>query len=158
MDPDRDADGPRLLRPERLMMRLAAILLGLGLLAAAAQDGRVAPAPDVPDGERYALRETEGGTLRVDRRTGAVSLCRQKDGHWLCTPAADERKALEAEIARLQARVAELEKHAPQSEGRTRPRLPDGPGLRRAFDRLGRLMRDVVGALAAIRDRIARSG
>ena len=79
-------------------------------------------------------------------------MCRQKDGHWLCTPAADERKALEAEIARLQARVAELEKNVPQSEGRARPRLPDGPELRRAFDTLGRLMRNFVGAL--IRGRI----
>ena len=42
------------------------------------------------------------GTLRLDTRTGAVSLCAKKDAAWSCNAVPDERTALENEIARLQ--------------------------------------------------------
>lgn len=134
-------------------MRLAIFLLGLGLATAAAQD---APGSAPGAGERYEMRETDGGYMRLDRRTGTVSVCRRTNGGWTCTLAPDERKALESEIARLQARVAELEKAAPQA--RRSFHLPEKRELRRAFDYLGRLMRDFVEALAMIRGRLERSG
>ncbi|MBV8836790.1 MAG: hypothetical protein JO000_09635, partial [Alphaproteobacteria bacterium] len=40
--------------------------------------------------------------LRLDTRTGQVSLCAKKDAGWSCNAVPDERTALEGEIARLQ--------------------------------------------------------
>jgi hypothetical protein len=59
------------------------------------------PAHDPADA-RYAYHDIDGGYLRLDLRTGEVSTCRQRDGGWICTLAAEERAALESEIARLQ--------------------------------------------------------
>src|SRR5271169_1327130 len=59
------------------------------------------PAHDPADA-RFAYHDIDGGYLRLDLRTGEVATCRQRDGGWVCTLAAEERAALENEIARLQ--------------------------------------------------------
>jgi hypothetical protein len=59
------------------------------------------PAHDPADA-RFAYHDIDGGYLRLDLRTGEVATCRQRDGSWICTLAAEERAALESEIARLQ--------------------------------------------------------
>ena len=43
----------------------------------------------------------EGGFLRMDSHTGAVSMCQRIGGKWACEAVADDRRALEAEIERL---------------------------------------------------------
>ena len=48
--------------------------------------------------------------LRLDTRTGAVSICARKDASWACTSVPDERQALENEIARLQRENGALKK------------------------------------------------
>ena len=48
--------------------------------------------------------------LRLDTRTGAVSLCAKKDAGWACNAVPDERAALENEIARLQRENGALKK------------------------------------------------
>jgi len=57
-----------------------------------------------PAGEngRYSLSPVSDGMLRLDTRTGQVSLCARKDSGWSCNAVPDERSALESEIARLQ--------------------------------------------------------
>jgi hypothetical protein len=50
------------------------------------------------------------GMLRLDTRTGAVSLCARKDTAWSCNTVPDERQALENEIARLQRENGTLKK------------------------------------------------
>jgi hypothetical protein len=64
----------------------------------------VADAQSPPDSEngRYSFSPVTDGMLRLDTRTGAVSLCARKDAAWSCTTVPDERQALENEIARLQ--------------------------------------------------------
>ena len=47
-------------------------------------------------------RLTYAGYLRLDLRTGEVATCRQREAGWTCMLAAEERAALETEIARLQ--------------------------------------------------------
>jgi hypothetical protein len=59
------------------------------------------PAHDPADA-RFAYHDIDGGYLRLDLRTGEVATCRQRDGSWICTLAAEERAALESEIARVQ--------------------------------------------------------
>jgi hypothetical protein len=63
-----------------------------------------APAQTAPDGEngRFTFHRVEDGYLRLDARTGQVSVCARKPVGWACHPVPDERSALEGEIARLQ--------------------------------------------------------
>ena len=66
-------------------------------------------APDSENG-RYTFSQVADGMLRLDTRTGAVSLCAKKDAGWACNAVPDERAALENEIARLQRENGTLKK------------------------------------------------
>ena len=66
-------------------------------------------APDSENG-RYTFSQVADGMLRLDTRTGAVSLCAKKDAGWACNAVPDERAALESEIARLQRENGALKK------------------------------------------------
>lgn len=57
--------------------------------------------PDDENG-RFSFSQTKDGLLRLDSRTGQVSLCGEREAGWACHVVPDERSALEAEIARLQ--------------------------------------------------------
>lgn len=74
---------------------------------------------------RYALERTDTGILRLDRQTGAVSVCTERAEGWACVAAADDREALEGEIARLAAENVELKKRLAEAEG-TRPPAATG--------------------------------
>jgi hypothetical protein len=91
------------------MFRPAIVLLGLALaglpVTAQAQNGP----PDSENG-RYSFSRVEDGYLRLDQRTGQVSLCARRNLGWSCHPVPDERAALEDEIARLQRDNAALKK------------------------------------------------
>jgi hypothetical protein len=82
-------------------------LLALALFASPAALAQ----PKAPDSEngRYTMSPVADGILRLDTRTGQVSVCRQRAGGWACEAAADDRAAYEKEIARLQDKVAKLE-------------------------------------------------
>lgn len=54
------------------------------------------------DDNRYTFSRTDEGYLRLDGRTGQVSLCTRRAVGWACQAVPDERAALEAEIARVQ--------------------------------------------------------
>jgi hypothetical protein len=90
--------------PRLFAMPLALILTALPLTASA-QNG----APDTENG-RYSFNRVEDGFLRLDQRTGQVSVCARRDLGWSCHPVPDERAALEEEIARLQRENAALKK------------------------------------------------
>jgi len=80
---------------------LAAVILFAAADAACAQN-----APTDENG-RYTLSATENGYLRLDTRTGAVSICTSKGG-WTCRVVPDERAALDQEIGRLQSDIDKL--------------------------------------------------
>lgn len=83
------------------MIRIVAVLFIAGLALtqqpAHAQD----PSPE-PDDARYSFNRVEEGFLRLDIRTGQVSLCSRKTVGWTCQVVPDERAVLESEIARVQ--------------------------------------------------------
>ena len=90
------------------MRRLIALLA----LAAAAGGPAALAQTAVPDSEngRYTFNQVADGMLRLDTRTGQVSLCAKKDAGFACNTVPDERTALENEIARLQRENGALKK------------------------------------------------
>jgi hypothetical protein len=101
--------------------RLLAIVViaGSGLAAAAA-----GAQPSSPEGgdTRFTFHRADDGYLRLDGRSGQVSMCHRRTTGWQCQLVPDERTALEAEISRLQSDNAALKK---ELLSRSLP-LPDG--------------------------------
>jgi hypothetical protein len=62
------------------------------------------------EGGRYTFHQVSDGVLRLDTRTGQVSLCSRRAAGWACEAVPDERSALENEIARLQSQNAALKR------------------------------------------------
>jgi hypothetical protein len=89
-------------------MTRSVIILALALTAIAAP-AQAQSAPDSENG-RYTFSQVPDGMLRLDTRTGAVSICAKKDAGWACNSVPDERQALENEIARLQGENGALKK------------------------------------------------
>ena len=52
--------------------------------------------------ERYRLEKSATGYVRMDTKTGEMSICEEKWGELVCKIAADERTAVQDEIERLQ--------------------------------------------------------
>jgi len=90
--------------------------------------------PDARTGPsyRFAFHPRGDGYLRLDRVTGALSLCAPEGAAWSCVAARDERTVLDREIARLQRDNAALKSALLERGGD----LPAGmaPPLPRAAD------------------------
>ena len=88
------------------------IRIALPAVVAVALAGSAAWAQSPPDSDdaRYSFSRTDDGYLRLDGRTGQVSICTRRSAVWACQVVPDERGALEAEIARLQGENATLKR------------------------------------------------
>lgn len=109
--------------------------------------GFAAPAmAEDTDMARFALEKTDGGFVRLDRKTGALTLCQEKDGTLTCRMAADERAAYEEDLTRLEKRVEALEKSLatgrPQAKGEP---LPSDEEVERSIGIMERFMRSFFG-------------
>ncbi len=81
--------------------------------------GATVPLASAKETGRFSMTKVEDGFLRLDTKTGAVSLCTRKNGKWACGSLDDDAHALEKTIdrltlenKRLSARVKELERLA----------------------------------------------
>ena len=141
------------------MVRAVAAVSFLTLLAqgspACAQD-----APGERDEARYSFNKVDDGYLRLDGRTGQVSLCTRRPAGWACQAVADDRTALEAEIARLQGENAALKKDMLARNlplpGTVKPepprlQLPSDADLNRMMAFLDKMWRRLVEMIAAWR-------
>ena len=102
-------------------MRMVTLAVITCLIAVA---GPAAADPATPDREngRYTFKDVPDGLLRLDTRSGQVSLCDKRAAGWACQALPDDRTALEDEIARIDRENALLRK---QLIARGVP-LPDG--------------------------------
>ena len=118
-----------------------ALLLSAALACACGTLVRAASAAEGSDTGRFSLMPYEDGLLRLDSRTGGISLCSIDAGVLTCRAGADERSALEAEIDRLSRENATLRDKvgspAPDASPAPAPApdtpqgtLPDAPRLR----------------------------
>jgi len=66
-------------------------------------------APENEDG-RYTFSKVPDGFVRLDGRSGEVSVCSRRTVGWSCQAVPEDRAVLENEIARLRAENATLKK------------------------------------------------
>ncbi|PHP65509.1 hypothetical protein CSC94_19105 [Zhengella mangrovi] len=97
--------------------RIAAAGLALAIGAAAPASAQEMRFDLQRDGDRY---------VRLDRQTGAISVCRDEEGGLVCRMSADERQAWDTEVADLRTRVEALEKRLADLEGRPAATGNDG--------------------------------
>jgi uncharacterized protein (UPF0335 family) len=71
---------------------IAAALLAASAVALAAGE----------DPGRYTMTPVEGGFARLDRETGAMSICTGKEGDWTCKPIAEMQKEMQDRIQKLE--------------------------------------------------------
>src|SRR5690606_36633652 len=90
---------PATIRPQEMRMRALIIAIpaiaaiGLGAAGVASQERH----------GRYLLNPVENGFVRLDTETGAMSVCTQRNGRWVCVMMGDEAKALQDEVECLRA-------------------------------------------------------
>ncbi len=118
----------------KTLLTLAALSLGVPL--AMAQDAAT---------DRYTLEKSESGFVRLDRQTGAVTLCTEADGTLTCRMAADERAAYDADLARLEKRVEALEKRVAEGTAAKSGELPSDAEIDRSIGIMERFMRTFFG-------------
>ncbi|HWK86561.1 MAG TPA: hypothetical protein VNQ34_03560 [Xanthobacteraceae bacterium] len=114
-------------------MRSAVFLLTLALASPAVAQviDNSKLAPESENG-RFTMSPVAGGVMRMDTRTGKISICRQKGDAWACEAAADDRGAYEQEIARLQDKVAKLEREL-RTGDKTEMKLPSDAEVDKAM-------------------------
>ncbi|RAZ76450.1 hypothetical protein [Mesorhizobium atlanticum] len=101
--------------------------------------------------DHYRLEKSANGYVRMDTRTGAMSICEERAGQLVCKMAADERAAYQDEIDRLDnsvkaldARVAKLENSL---SARLESQLPSEEDFNRTMsymERFFRTFKDIV--------------
>lgn len=99
--------------------------------------------------DRYTMEKSAGGFVRMDRRTGEMSICEERAGQLVCKLAADERAAFRDEVERLHADLEELEERvaALEDERRTslNTELPDEQTFDQALGLMERFFRRFMG-------------
>ncbi len=113
---------------KNITLSLVAILIPLAASAAE------------PDQSRFQLERSGDHFVRLDRQTGAMSLCEEKDGALVCRMAADERAAYESELDRLSDRVTALENKSVVNKA-----LPSDAEIDRSIGIMERWMRSFMG-------------
>ncbi|WP_350332834.1 hypothetical protein [Coralliovum pocilloporae] len=89
------------------------ILLASGTLVNSAvlgEDGQTETIDKIQPEGRYALVERSDGVIRLDTRTGAMTICKKVDDNdWACRDLISEKPQLDDDEARLESRLAEME-------------------------------------------------
>lgn len=134
----------------KLQKAVLGALLGIGAVlaltnVAAAQTPPANTATPPQTGDRFRFNPVEGGVLRLDSQTGKVSFCRPREAGWSCESAADDRAAYEAEIARLEQRVTELERRV--NDPVSRFRMPSDAEIDQAMTMFERMMKRFRGVV-----------
>jgi hypothetical protein len=113
-----------------IVIGLAALLMPATLLAAE------------PDAARFQLERSGDHFIRLDKQTGAMSLCEEKEGSLVCRMAADERAAYEDELDRLSNRVTALENKSIVNKA-----LPSDAEIDRSISIMEKMMKSFMGVV-----------
>ncbi|NWG45255.1 MAG: hypothetical protein HXY25_01740 [Alphaproteobacteria bacterium] len=140
---------------------LMALVIGLG------GPGPLAGAARAQGAERFTLEKLEDGAfIRLDRETGQISRCGQRGTSLVCEAAADDLELMRAEVARLDADLAEARAEnrrlrtaldeagiePPEGTGGMADQLPSEDEMKDFADwfaMMGRVFRDMLDDLGA---------
>lgn len=114
--------------PTRLAAATVLIALGATTGASAQED-------------RYTLERTEDGYVRMDTRTGRMSICSEKSSQLVCRLAVDDRDALQDDLDALQARLAAVENRLSALEGAPAASLPSEDEFEQSLSYMERFFR-----------------
>jgi hypothetical protein len=130
-------------RVRAAVMRLLKVSLPLLLLTLTAPAAVAEETPSIiaPEAEHFTLQPVEGGFMRLDKRTGAVSFCTAKNGISVCRLGADERATMEAELERLRTENARLKSSA---TAQPRSTMPGEEEFERALSFTERFLRRIM--------------
>ncbi len=92
------------------MIRIGPLLFAIAACALFGAPARAQGTQPENEESRFSFYRTDDGYLRLDGRTGQVSLCTRRPVGWLCQALPEERAAFEAEVARLQLENAALKR------------------------------------------------
>jgi hypothetical protein len=113
---------------------------------------------------RYIFNKVADGYLRLDSKTGEVSLCSRHAVGWACIAVPKDRAVLENEITRLRAENGTLKKDLlgrglplPPGTMPEQPRTGDGQSYGRDHTNFGRVMTFVDRLWHRLVDAIARA-
>ena len=90
------------------MIRIRPLLFAIAVCALSCGPASAQGTEPENEESRFSFFRAEDGYLRLDGRTGQVSLCTRRPVGWLCQALPEERAAFEAEVARLQLENAAL--------------------------------------------------
>ena len=91
----------------RPAMALAAVVATLATVPSSAQEA-----------ERYQLERTQDGYVRLDTRSGRMSVCQERGKQLICRTASEERDSGERDLDALEDRIGTLEDRIAALEGR----------------------------------------
>ncbi len=123
------------------------MLIIVALMACAASP---ALAQDAPVPNRYSFNRVGDGFVRLDNVSGQVAFCSPHSVGWACEAAAEDRAALEKEIARLQDEVAALRREVADLREPPPPRPPADLTPESKNDNARQLREDVARARVAL--------
>jgi hypothetical protein len=107
-------------------------------------------APDNENG-RFSMSPVADGVMRLDTRTGLVSLCRKRTDNWACEAVADDRAAYEKEIGRLQEKVNRLESELGRGTNKqTELKLPSDAEVDRVMKFFENIFRRFIGMMESL--------
>lgn len=121
-------------------------------LAIAAVSGTAVAQAD--KGGRFAMSPVEGGVMRLDTESGAMSLCRRTGDQWACEAVPDNARAqahdldkARRELADARAAIKHLEEMLLGKDGETKPadkpgfKLPSEQDVDQAMDYVERMLK-----------------
>ena len=134
--------GTRSLARSALAVGLLVPLSGLALAAG----------NDMPAGTgRYSMAPVDGGVLRMDTETGAVSLCAKKNAAWSCDTVADDYKAMQQENEALKKELSELQRErrdgGTQAKADRKLELPSEEEIDKAISQVEKYLRKFKGLI-----------
>ena len=154
------------------MIRIGRLVFGLASCALLCSPASAQGMQPENEDSRFTFFRAEGGFLRLDGRTGQVSICTRRPAGWLCQALPEERAAFEAEIARLQGDNAALKKEVlahdlplpggvrpdPAATADPRPPAPAGHEVNQFMSVLENAWRRVVAVIVSVqRDLLRKS-
>lgn len=80
------------------------------------------------EGGRYTMSPTDGGVIRLDRETGAMSFCSGTAGNWSCKDMPETESALRKRVDELEGEKRALEAQKELREGKA-PEVGEPPAM-----------------------------